>query len=256
MEVAAHADDYNASFRDTVWLQSFPLTPQTVLHYFALSPFYDRSCNNERLKMQRLGLDQLQNLRGIEYELLPNAAKQLPQQLYVVRKQRRSSRTQVEPLAVYYVLDGTVYQAPNIHAMLTSRLKKCSYRINKAFHGLAAGVRFSPTEGYAWDFSSKEKKEPVIPSEQLQLKLKQKYEKMEKQRENSARVDSILIQLMKKHAPEIAEKLENNNAAAAARAAGRDVAGVEGAVTAGVVPTHDKAESASAAAAVKRQKVS
>lgn len=36
---------------------------------------------------------------------------------------------------------------------------------------------------------------------------------MEKQREHSARVDSILIQLMKKHAPEIAEKLEAENAA-------------------------------------------
>lgn len=122
MEVAAHVDDYNASFRDTVWLQSFPLTAQTVLHYFALSPFYDRSCNNERLKMQRLGLEQLKNMRGVEYELLPNLAQQLPQQLFLIRKQRRSSRNQVEPLAVYYVLDGTVYQAPNIHAMLTSRL--------------------------------------------------------------------------------------------------------------------------------------
>lgn len=122
MEVTAHVDDYNASFRDTVWLQSFPLTAQTVLHYFALSPFYDRSCNNERLKMQRLALDQLKNMRGVEYELLPNAAKQAPQQLFIVRKQRRSSRTQVEPLAIYYVLDGTIYQAPNIHAMLTSRL--------------------------------------------------------------------------------------------------------------------------------------
>ncbi|GMF51637.1 unnamed protein product [Phytophthora fragariaefolia] len=45
---------------------------------------------------------------------------------------------------------------------------------------------------------------------------------MEKQRENSARVDSILIQLMKKHAPEIAEKLENNAAAAAAGATGAE----------------------------------
>ncbi|RLN37200.1 hypothetical protein BBJ28_00013259 [Nothophytophthora sp. Chile5] len=239
MEVVAHADDYNASFRDTVWLQSFPLTAQTVLHYFALSPFYDRSCNNERLKMQRLGLDQLKNLRGIEYELLPNGAKQLPQQLFLIRKQRRSGRTQVEPLAIYYVLDGTVYQAPNIHAMLTSRLVRPIsqllmveslpfYRVNKAFHGLAAGVRFSPTEGYAWDFSSKDKKEPVIPSERessSSLKLKQKYEKMEKQRENSARVDSILIQLMKKHAPEIAEKLEmKDNAVAAAAGAGEDPA--------------------------------
>ncbi|DAZ97138.1 TPA: hypothetical protein N0F65_004752 [Lagenidium giganteum] len=253
MEVTSHVDDYHGSFRDTVWLTSFPLNAQTVLHYFALSPFYDRSCNNERLKMQRLGLDQLKSMRGIEYELLPNVAKQLPQQLFLIRKQRRAGRTQVKPLAMYYVLDGTVYQAPNIHAMLTSRLKKCSYRINKAFHGLAAGVRFSPTEGYAWDFSSADKKEPVIPSErtscfgadfigylhfagsnasmthmfvwagannhtELQLKLKQKYEKMEKQRENSARVDSILIRLMKKHAPEIAAKIDVKDEASAAAA--------------------------------------
>ncbi|KAG2527160.1 hypothetical protein JM18_003995 [Phytophthora kernoviae] len=198
--------------------------------------------------MQRLGLDQLKNLRGIEYELLSNAAKQLPQQLFIIRKQRRNNRTMVEPLAIYYVLDGTVYQAPNIHAMLTSRLVRltdcCFYRVNKAFHGLAAGVRFSPTEGYAWDFSSKDKKEPVIPSEQLQLKLKQKYEKMEKQRENSARVDSILIQLMKKHAPEIAEKLEMNNTAAAGAATG-------GEEQAGAI----KRENEAAAEGAKRQKV-
>ncbi|KAJ8528628.1 hypothetical protein ON010_g14701 [Phytophthora cinnamomi] len=125
--------------------------------------------------------------------------------------------------------------------------KKCSYRVNKAFHGLAAGVRFSPTEGYAWDFSSKDKKEPVIPSEQLQLKLKQKYEKMEKQRENSARVDSILIQLMKKHAPEIAEKLENNNAAAAAGA------GAPGAEDPAAIKRENDA--AAGAEAAKRQKV-
>lgn len=134
MEVATHVDDYNGSFRDTMWLQSFPLNTQTVIHYFALSPFYDRSCNNERLKMQRLGLDQLKNMRGIEYEVLPNTAKQLPQQLFLIRKQRRSGRTQVEPLAIYYVLDGSVYQAPNIHAMLTSRLVRlalCLYHHTK-----------------------------------------------------------------------------------------------------------------------------
>ncbi|GLE11009.1 hypothetical protein PINS_up023301 [Pythium insidiosum] len=254
MEVVSHVDDYNASFRDTVWLQSFPLNAQTVLHYFALSPFYDRSCNNERLKMQRLGLDQLKNMRGIEYELLPNLAKQLPQQLFLVQKQRRLGRTQVMPLAIYYVLDGTIYQAPNIHAMLTSRLKKCSYRVNKAFHALAAGVRFSPTEGYAWDFSSEDKKEPVIPSEQLQLKLKQKYEKMEKQRENSARVDTILIRLMKKHAPEIVEKLESRDdaaAAAAAQAAQAATAAQQASAGAGVKREAD----AAAPDATKRPKI-
>ncbi|GMF64957.1 unnamed protein product [Phytophthora lilii] len=70
---------------------------------------------------------------------------------------------------------------------------------------------------------------------------------MEKQRENSARVDSILIQLMKKHAPEIAEKLENNNNTASAGAAGAEDPAAAGAI---------KRESdAAGTEAAKRQKV-
>lgn len=80
---------------------------------------------------------------------------------------------------------------------------------------LAKGVRFSPTEGYAWDFSTNEKKEPVIPSEcncvyifslllvcnivsaVLQLKWKQTNERLERKKEQSTRVDAIIVQLMK-----------------------------------------------------------
>ncbi|OQR98075.1 mediator of RNA polymerase II transcription subunit [Achlya hypogyna] len=199
----AHADDYNACFKDTVWLSTFELNHHTVLYYFALSPFYDKNCNNERLKMQRLPLDQLVNMRGIEYELLPNLSKQLPQTLYIIRKQFRTSKTNAQVMAVYYCLDQTIYQAPNTFTMITSRLKKCSYRINKAFQALSAGVRFSPTEGYAWDFSTEDKKEPLIPSEQLALKLKRKQEKEEKTKQNSSRVDAIVLNLVKKHAPEV-----------------------------------------------------
>lgn len=132
MNAGTHVDDYNASFRDTVWLQSFPLTEQTVIHYFALSPFYDRSCNNERLKMQRLELDRLKSMRGIEYENVPVPPPAQGQQysLFLVRKQRRISPHQVKPLAMYYVLDGTVYQAPNLHAMLTSRLVRVYYGLS------------------------------------------------------------------------------------------------------------------------------
>ena len=128
-EPSANVDDYNASFKDTVWLQSFPLTVQTVMHYFALSPFYDRSCNNEKIKMQRLELDRLKTLRGIEYETLPSPPPQ-PNvaSLFLIRKNRRLSPNQVKPLAVYYILDGTIYQAPNLHAMLTSRLVNVLYK--------------------------------------------------------------------------------------------------------------------------------
>lgn len=41
-------------WRDDPWLQFFPLNQMTALDYFALSPFYDRTCNNEQAKL--LGL--------------------------------------------------------------------------------------------------------------------------------------------------------------------------------------------------------
>ncbi|ETV76695.1 hypothetical protein H257_09172 [Aphanomyces astaci] len=208
--VPRHTDDYNASYRDNVWLGQFPLDHQSVLYYFAGSPWYDKSCNNEILKMQRRPLEHLQGMTGIEYELQPNEAKQLPQVLYVIHKKNRTSPRTANVMAVYYVLDCTIYQAPNTYTLLTSRLKKCSYRINKAFKALSAGVRFSPTEGYAWDFSTEESPAPVIPSEQLAAKLKRKYEKEEKIKQNSARVDSILFGLIKKYAPDV---LENKGAA-------------------------------------------
>ncbi|KAL0591655.1 hypothetical protein ABG067_001256, partial [Albugo candida] len=136
-------------------------------------------------------------MRGIEYEVAPNTAKQLPQQIFGIRKQRREGRTQIKLMAMYYVLEGTIYQSPNIHAMLSSRLRTCSFRVEKSFQMLAKGVRFSPTEGYAWDFSTNEKKEPVIPSELLQLKWKQTNERLERKKEQSTRVDAIIVQLMK-----------------------------------------------------------
>ena len=57
------------------------------------NPFYERTCNNEILKMQKLGVAdmQLQNMQGTEYQLL-HVQEPI---LYVVRKQIRHSPTQV-----------------------------------------------------------------------------------------------------------------------------------------------------------------
>lgn len=39
-------------FRDVAWLQHFTLSEASVLEYFSMSQFYDRTCNNEVLLMQ------------------------------------------------------------------------------------------------------------------------------------------------------------------------------------------------------------
>jgi mediator of RNA polymerase II transcription subunit 6 len=47
-------------WRDDVWLSHYGIHPANALDYFSMSPFYDRTCNNELAK-----------LRGIRPEHLP-----------------------------------------------------------------------------------------------------------------------------------------------------------------------------------------
>lgn len=57
-------------------------------------------------------------MTGIEFELI-HAQEPI---LYVIRKQDRKSPTSATPLAVYYILAGTVYQAPDLWSIVNSRL--------------------------------------------------------------------------------------------------------------------------------------
>ncbi len=62
------------------------------------------------------------SLSGIEFEL---RLAQAPH-LYVVRKQWRETAQLAHPLTYYYILDGSIYQAPTVQAILASRLvRKC-----------------------------------------------------------------------------------------------------------------------------------
>ena len=58
------------SWQDSAWIPI--LTINNVMDYFSerSNPFYDRTCNNEVLKMQRAAPEQLQTLQGVEYCLL------------------------------------------------------------------------------------------------------------------------------------------------------------------------------------------
>ncbi|CAH3161506.1 unnamed protein product [Porites evermanni] len=143
------------SWHDSAWIPA--LNPGNVLEYFSqrTNPFYDRTCNNEVVKMQRLDPSTLQTMTGIEYEVLH---VQDPI-LYVIRKQHRISPTQVTPIADYYVLAGVVYQAPDLCSVINSRLHSALHHIQAAFDEASSYSRYHPSKGYWWQFKDKQQKQ-------------------------------------------------------------------------------------------------
>eukprot|EP00976_Prorocentrum_cordatum_P091171 1188414-Prorocentrum_minimum.AAC.1 len=47
--------------------------------------------------------------------------KAIPPHLFIVCKQQRLSPDVTKLLAIYYVLDGTIYPGPSLHSVLSSR---------------------------------------------------------------------------------------------------------------------------------------
>ncbi|KAK9793169.1 hypothetical protein WJX73_002041 [Symbiochloris irregularis] len=117
-------------WRDPNWLAAFPLNDLSVLDYFALSPFYDKSCNNEELRRRGEGIERLAALPpGIEFKLQDAQ----PPHLFVIRKVLRKSPQSEENVAFYYILDGSIYQAPTLHATLSAKMKKCLHNVRAGF---------------------------------------------------------------------------------------------------------------------------
>ncbi|CAH1364667.1 hypothetical protein MTP99_001026 [Tenebrio molitor] len=175
------------SWHDSTWIPI--LNTANVMDYFSerSNPFFDRTCNNEIVKMQRLAPDQLQNMTGLEYVLL-HVQEPI---LYVIRKQHRHSPQQVTPLTDYYIIAGVVYQAPDLASVLNSRLLSAVHHLQSSFEEVASFARYHPSKGYSWDFKS-------------QKSISDKAKKDEKPREEPSslfqrqRVDMLLGELIKK----------------------------------------------------------
>lgn len=161
--MAANSSDnkFSISWHDSAWIPI--LNADNVLDYFCQrsNTFYDKTCNNEHVKMQRLDPGQLQYMTGVEYELI-HAQDPI---LYVIKKQMRHSPNQVTALAFYYVLAGVVYQAPDVGSLINSRLLSTVCKLQSAFAEAQSYSRYSPSKGYWWQFkdapadaSKKEKK--------------------------------------------------------------------------------------------------
>ncbi|XP_077285970.1 mediator complex subunit 6 [Arctopsyche grandis] len=136
------------SWHDSTWIPI--LNPTNVMDYFSQrsNPFFDLTCNNEIIKMQRLNPEQLNNMTGVEYVLL-HVQEPI---LYVIRKQVRHSPTQTTPMADYYIIAGIIYQAPDLASVLNSRLLSSVHHLQSSFEETASYSRYHPSKGYSWDF--------------------------------------------------------------------------------------------------------
>ncbi|KAI9144539.1 MED6 mediator sub complex component-domain-containing protein [Paraphysoderma sedebokerense] len=150
-------DRTDIEWRDPQWIQFHGgLTPHNILDYLAqATPFYDSSCNNEILKMQTRynnlqEMDiQLRKMTGVEYQLTFHRWPVL----FIVQKQYRRSETEVTPLANYYILNGNIYQSPDLYQLLTSRMSQSLYHLDKAFQNISKHIEFTPGLGYSWTTS-------------------------------------------------------------------------------------------------------
>ncbi|KAK4046519.1 Mediator of RNA polymerase II transcription subunit 6 [Microbotryomycetes sp. JL221] len=145
-------------WRAAEWLLAFgPLTPTTVMDYFVMSPFFDRTSNNATLRMQmqfsRGGMDgvdedsELRRFVGTEYAVVHAA----PPSLFIIHKRDRKSPNEVTPIAAYYVLNDSVYQAPSLHSVVNERIFSSLYALSTSLDLLKAHKpRWTPETQYAW----------------------------------------------------------------------------------------------------------
>lgn len=139
-----------APLDETVWsnmnfiMQHGPLHENTVLMYFADSPFCEPTSNNKTVMNQALYNQslaytianretferRLKSMSGLEYVVAEAPAESGPgvgTGVWVIRKQMRKKRgpdhdDEVTVLAVYYVIGVNVYPAPSLMDMMSSKL--------------------------------------------------------------------------------------------------------------------------------------
>lgn len=127
------------SYQDIGFLTVFPLvSPARVLDYFATSPFFDLSSNNQQLRSQQMPQlhEHLSQMTGLEYQL--EEKHSAPPRLFVILKQYRRSPARADFLESFYCLDGVIYQSPTLMDVLRVRFSRIAASLEKSFTALLA----------------------------------------------------------------------------------------------------------------------
>ncbi|KAK7935106.1 hypothetical protein PG985_000601 [Apiospora marii] len=143
----------------------------TVLWYFASSPFYDKTCNNAVLFQQaqfnptmvqyvesREALEgRLKTMSGLEFMVAEQPAVTGPGYgtgVWVIRKQTRRKNSDqedtVEIHATYYVVGDNIIMAPTLADILTFRMTTISSYLSKCFPAADEATTWSPATGHEY----------------------------------------------------------------------------------------------------------
>ncbi|KRY88373.1 Mediator of RNA polymerase II transcription subunit 6 [Trichinella pseudospiralis] len=180
------------------------LSASNVLDCFTntLNPFYDPNCLNEQVRIQRLSSEILSRVHGVEYILLHAA-----EPLFVIRKQYRQPNQNITPLEDYYIIGGTVYQAPDLSSVFNSRLQSAISNVRSAFEEAKSYYRFNTSEGYYFQYKNEPTVEKVDTKtddktvDDKRVSVFQKY-----------RMDMLLNELSEKFPPALSFEESNENA--------------------------------------------
>ncbi|CAD6578783.1 MAG: hypothetical protein ASARMPRED_008848 [Alectoria sarmentosa] len=144
----------------------------TVLPYFAESPFFDATSNNATLTTQALYNPnmyyiiqtreafegRLRTMQGLEFMVVhdpsENDTKRDHNGVWVVRKQNRRKRQgaqdEVTGISSYYVVGENVYMAPSVGNILGSRLLSTVTSLTKLLSTASSLPSFTPSLGHTY----------------------------------------------------------------------------------------------------------
>eukprot|EP00124_Ichthyophonus_hoferi_P000113 Ihof_evm3s4 gene=Ihof_evmTU3s4 len=169
-------DQLGISWYSADWFAWNKLEHQNALSYFAESPFFkrDEGCINATIRLQNnlslmpfpsatCNFNRLPGVAGepydprqmkeqrqvLEYDVLPvDLLSSEP--IFVIVKQFREDATDVKPEAYYYILRGSIYQAPDMASLMNARMVSILYNLQEAFEEVQEYRRFHPSKGYSW----------------------------------------------------------------------------------------------------------
>lgn len=165
-------------WRNPEWINQFGLNTGNVLEYFSESPFYDRTSNNQVLKMQfqyqppppnlntpleytRYFESKLMEMVGIEFVV----AYIREPDFWVIKKQNRLNRDSVQVLQSYFIIGANIYQAPTLYKILGSRLLSSTYFIKNTIRSLNDLAEFKYDEDSKVDSTTNSNTQtPFTPS--------------------------------------------------------------------------------------------